>query len=77
MPKPGNLLHTANTMNGWKPLIFLHEAEIDYDMVPISSMDAMPKVQEALQLPQPRPSAFGKGDIDAAAKANTARFKEA
>ena len=40
-------------------------------------MDAMPKVQEALQLPEPRPSAFGKGDIDAAAKANAARFKEA
>lgn len=37
----------------------------------------MPKVQEALQLPEPRPSAFGKGDIDAAAKANAARFKEA
>ena len=40
-------------------------------------MDAMPKVQEALQLPEPRPSAFGKGDIEAAAKANAARFKEA
>ena len=37
-------------------------------------LDAMPKVQEALQLPEPRPSAFGKGDIDAAAKANAARF---
>ncbi len=235
MPKPDILLYTANTMNGWKPLIFLHEAEIDYDMVPISfskkeqkapdymklnpngriptivdrrngdfavfesgailwylaekydrflshdpkersetlqwlmfqmggigpmmgqamfferiakpngddvpyaikryvdesrrllevlntrlerrdwlvgdamsiadiatypwarsyfwatvsveglphlqawfgRLDAMPKVQEALQLPEPRPSAFGKGDIDAAAKANAARFKEA
>jgi GST-like protein len=40
-------------------------------------MDAMPNVQEALQLPEPRPSAFGKGDIEAAAKANAARFKEA
>ena len=235
MPKPDIILYTANTMNGWKPLIFLHEAEIDYDMVPISfskkeqkapdhmklnpngriptivdrgngdfavfesgailwylaekydrflshdpkersetlqwlmfqmggigpmmgqamfferiakpngddvpyaikryvaesrrllevldtrlegrdwlvgdamsiadiatypwarshfwakvsveglphlqawfdRLDAMPKVQEALQLPEPRPSAFGKGDIDAAAKANAARFKEA
>jgi GST-like protein len=38
-------------------------------------LDAMPKVQEALQLPEPRPSAFGKGDIDAAAKSNAARFK--
>lgn len=39
-------------------------------------IDAMPKVQAALQLPEPRPSAFGQGDIDAAAKANAARFKE-
>ena len=39
-------------------------------------LDAMPKVQEALQLPEPRPSAFGKGDIDAAASANAARFKD-
>ena len=38
-------------------------------------LDAMPKVQEALQLPEPRPSAFGKGDIDTAAKSNAARFK--
>ena len=25
-------LYTAATMNGWKPLIFLHEAEIDYEL---------------------------------------------
>jgi GST-like protein len=42
----------------------------------LDRMDAMPKVQAALQLPEPRPSAFGKGDIDAAAKANAARFRE-
>ena len=35
MPRPDILLYTANTMNGWKPLIFLHEAEVDYDLVPI------------------------------------------
>ncbi len=29
-------LYTANTMNGWKPLIFLHEAQIDYKLIPIS-----------------------------------------
>ena len=29
-------LYTANTMNGWKPLIFLHEAGIDYELIPIS-----------------------------------------
>ena len=28
-------LYTANTMNGWKPLIFLHEAEVEYELVPI------------------------------------------
>ena len=39
-------------------------------------LDAMPKVQDALLLPEPRPSAFGKGDIDAAARANAARFKD-
>ena len=39
-------------------------------------LDARPKTQAALQLPEPRPSAFGKGDIDAAAKANAARFKK-
>ena len=33
---PDIRLYTANTMNGWKPLIFLHEAEIEYDLVPIS-----------------------------------------
>ena len=29
-------LYTAPTMNGWKPLIFLHEAEVDYELIPIS-----------------------------------------
>ncbi|MEZ5657976.1 MAG: glutathione binding-like protein [Burkholderiaceae bacterium] len=38
-------------------------------------IDAMPRVQAALQLPHPRPSAFGEGDIEAAAKANAARFR--
>ena len=39
-------------------------------------LDAMPRVQAALQLPEPRPSAFGQGDVEAAARANAARFKE-
>ena len=38
-------------------------------------IDAMPRVQDALQLPEPRPSAFGHGDIDAAARANAANFR--
>lgn len=29
------LLYTAPTMNGWKPLIFLEEAGVDYDLRPI------------------------------------------
>ncbi|QFT95482.1 Disulfide-bond oxidoreductase YfcG (plasmid) [Roseovarius sp. THAF9] len=33
MSRPDIILYTANTMNGWKPLIFLHEAEVDYDLV--------------------------------------------
>lgn len=32
---PDIRLYTANTMNGWKPLIFLHEAGIDYELCPI------------------------------------------
>ena len=35
MTRPDIVLYTANTMNGWKPLIFLHEAQIDYELVPI------------------------------------------
>lgn len=68
MSRPDILLYTANTMNGWKPLIFLHEAWFD-------RLDAMPRVQEALQLPEPRPSAFGEGDVARAAEENAARFR--
>ncbi|MDV3349301.1 glutathione S-transferase [Leptolyngbyaceae cyanobacterium CCMR0082] len=28
-------LYTASTMNGWKPLIFLEEAEVGYELTPI------------------------------------------
>lgn len=38
-------------------------------------LDASLKTQAALQLAEPRPSAFGKNDIEAAAAANAARFK--
>ena len=38
-------------------------------------IDAMPRVQEALQLPEPRSSAFGQGDTEAAAAENAARFR--
>lgn len=32
MPTPDIHLYTASTMNGWKPVIFLEEAEIDYQL---------------------------------------------
>lgn len=50
MTQPDILLYTANTMNGWKPLIFLHEAEIAYDMVPISFSKKEQKAPDYLRL---------------------------
>ncbi|MEO1733765.1 MAG: glutathione S-transferase family protein [Pseudomonadota bacterium] len=50
MSQPDILLYTANTMNGWKPLIFLHEAEIAYDMVPISFSRKEQKALDYLKL---------------------------
>jgi len=32
MPTPDIHLYTASTMNGWKPVIFLEEAEVEYDL---------------------------------------------
>ncbi len=34
--KPDIHLYTASTMNGWKPLIFLEEAEVEYEMTHIN-----------------------------------------
>ena len=48
---------------------------LDYLNAWFDRLDARPKTQEALQLPEPRPSAFGEGDIDEAAKKNAANFK--
>ncbi len=42
----------------------------------LDRIDARPKTQAALQLPEPRPAFFGKGDVAAAAAANAARFKD-
>lgn len=39
-------------------------------------IDNRPATQAALQLPEPRPAAFGKGDIEAAVKANAATYKD-
>ena len=38
-------------------------------------IDARPKTQAALQLPEPRSSVFGEGDIEAAAARNAANFR--
>ena len=35
MSQPDLVLYTASTMNGWKPVIFLEEAGLSYDLVPI------------------------------------------
>ena len=45
---PDIKLYTANTMNGWKPLIFLHEAEIDYVLIPIDFSKREQKEQSSL-----------------------------
>ncbi len=66
MSKPDILLYTANTMNGWKPLIFLHEAEIDYEMVPISFAKKEQKAPDYLKLnPNGRiPTIVDRGNDD-------------
>ena len=36
MSRPDILLYTAATMNGWKPLIFLEEAAVEYELYHVS-----------------------------------------
>jgi GST-like protein len=50
MTRPDIVLYTANTMNGWKPLIFLHEAKIEYELVPIDFGKKEQKAPDYLQL---------------------------
>ena len=66
MARPDILLYTANTMNGWKPLIFLHEGDIPYDMVPISFSRKEQKAPEYLKLnPNGRiPTIVDRGNND-------------
>lgn len=66
MPQPEIVLYTANTMNGWKPLIFLHEAEIPYEMVPISFARKEQKAPDYLELnPNGRiPTIVDRGNDD-------------
>lgn len=40
----------------------------------LARIDARPKTQAALQLPEPRPGFFGEGDVQAAVAANAAKF---
>ena len=63
---PDIQVFTANTMNGWKPLIFLHEAEVDYELTPISFAKKEQKSPEYLALnPNGRiPTIVDRGNND-------------
>jgi len=50
MPKADITLYTAATMNGWKPLIFLEEAGIAYDLAAIDFSARTHKTPEFLTL---------------------------
>ena len=64
--QPDILLYTANTMNGWKPLIFLHEGDIHYEMVPISFSKKEQKAPDYLKInPNGRiPTIVDRGNND-------------
>lgn len=66
MSQPDILLYTTNTMNGWKPLIFLHEAEADYELRPISFDKREQKAPEYMKLnPNGRiPTIVDRGNND-------------
>lgn len=50
MPQPDIHLYTASTMNGWKPLIFLEEAGVPYDLTPIDFAKQEQKAPDYLKL---------------------------
>ncbi len=50
MNQPDIVLYTASTMNGWKPVIFLEEAGIDYELVPIDFSKKEQKAPDYMQL---------------------------
>ncbi len=66
MSRPDIHLYTAPTMNGWKPLIFLHEAEVEYDLTPISFARQEQKAPEYMMLnPNGRiPTIVDRGNDD-------------
>lgn len=43
-------LYTASTMNGWKPVIFLEEAGIDYELTPIDFSKKEQKAPDYIKL---------------------------
>ena len=43
-------LYTASTMNGWKPVIFLEEAGVDYDLTPIDFSKKEQKAPDYVRL---------------------------
>ncbi len=59
-------VYTASTMNGWKPLIFLHEAEIDYELTAIRFSEREQKAESYMQLnPNGRiPTIVDRGNND-------------
>ncbi len=50
MSQPDIKLFTASTMNGWKPVIFLEEAGIEYDLVPIDFSKQEQKAPDYLKI---------------------------
>ncbi|MEM1025000.1 MAG: glutathione S-transferase N-terminal domain-containing protein [Myxococcota bacterium] len=50
MSPPDILVYTAPTMNGWKPLIFMEEAELPYELEPINLSKAEQKSDAYLRL---------------------------
>ncbi len=64
--KPDIKLYTAATMNGWKPVIFLEEADVDYDLVHIDFSKKDQKSNWYMQLnPNARiPTIVDRGNDD-------------
>ena len=48
--RPEIHLYTASTMNGWKPVIFLEEAGVDYELTPIDFGKSQQKADWYLEL---------------------------
>ncbi len=64
--QPDIHLYTASTMNGWKPVIFLEEAEVEYELTPIDFSKKEQKSEWYLKLnPNGRiPTIVDRGNED-------------